>query len=256
MGIDKIIIYDNNEIKDEKFELVLNDYIDKKFVEIINIRGKDIKQYKVFEDCRKNNFKKFDWILFYDMDEFLFLRNYTNIKDYLNQKHFDKCQRIQLNWFIHTDNNLLYYDDRKLKERFPKKKYIMNGKKLPGSRLIKSILKGNIEMKIIDVHQLNPKLITCNGFGKIVEYRGIRTNDTDHYYYYIDHYWSKSTEEFVNKLMKGDAILRNNLTKIKKNNLLRISMYFKYNRITLDKINYIERKMKYNLTKYRKRIQW
>ena len=255
LGIDKIIIYDNNEIKDEKFDLVLKDYIDNKFVEIIDIRGKDIPQDKVFEDCRKNNFKKFDWILFYDMDEFLFLKNYTNIKDYLNQKHFNKCQRIQLNWFIHTDNNLIYYDKRQLKERFPDKKYIMNGKKLPGSRFIKSILKGNIDQEIKDVHQLNPKLVACNGFGKLVKLKGMKTNETDHYYYYIDHYWSKSTEEFVNKLMKGNAVLRHNLTKIKNNNLLRIKMYFTYNRITKEKIEYIEKKTKYNLTKYRKRIK-
>ena len=80
----------------------------------------------------------------------------------------------------------------------------------------------------------------------------MRTNKTDHYYYYIDHYWSKSTEEFVNKLMKGDVILG---YKTKQNNLNRIKMYFTYNKITKEKLNYIENRTKYNLTKYRLMIK-
>ena len=48
------------------------------------------------EDCRKNNFKKFDWLIFFDMDEFIFLKNYSNVKEFLNQKIFEKCQIIQL----------------------------------------------------------------------------------------------------------------------------------------------------------------
>ena len=36
-GVDKIFIYDNNDIDGEKFENFLSDYINKGFVEIINI---------------------------------------------------------------------------------------------------------------------------------------------------------------------------------------------------------------------------
>ena len=252
IGINKIFIYDNNDKNDEKFELVLKDYINDGFVEILNIRGKVAPQIKAMEDCRKINYKKFDWLIFFDMDEFLFLRNYSNIQDFLNQQIFDKCQRIQLNWFVHTDNNLIYYDKRTLRERFPEKKNEKNGKKLPGSRLIKSILKGGLDIQIKKVHELNQNLISCDGFGKLVNSIGMRTNRTDHYYYYIDHYWSKSTEEFVNKLMKGDVILG---YKNKKNNMQRIKMYFTYNKITKEKIDYIEKRTKYNLSEYRLMIK-
>lgn len=248
LGIDKIFIYDNNDKNDEKFDLVLKDYINDNFVEIIDIRGKIAPQINSFEDCRKKNFKMYDWLIFFDMDEFLFLRNYSNIKQFLNQKTFDKCERIQLNWFVHTDNNLLNYDNRTLIKRFPDKRKEFNGTRLPGSNMIKSILKGYIDIEINDHHYLNPNLIVCNGFGKIIKFSGGKTNETDHFYYYIDHYWSKSTEEFVDKLMRGDAILGN---KNKQNNLNRINMYFKYNNITLEKINYIESRTKYNLNNYK-----
>ena len=76
-------------------------------------------------NCYINNYKIFDWIIFYDIDEYIHLENYTNIKDYLNEKKFDKCLKINLNWNIHTDNNLIHYDNRTLKERFPEKEKIV-----------------------------------------------------------------------------------------------------------------------------------
>ena len=228
--------------------IVLSDFIKDSLVEIIDYRGKVASQLTAFEDCRKNNFKKYDWLLFFDMDEFLYLRNYSNVKDFLNQKKFDKCQRIQLNWYVHTDNSLLYYDNRTLEERFPEKNKKWKDIKIGGNDVIKSILKGNVDIIINDNHALNHKLISCDGFGKIKKVFGIYTNESDHYYYYIDHYWSKSTEEFVNKLLRGDAILG---YKNKENNLRRIKMYFSINEITYDKIHYIENRTKYNLTEYK-----
>ena len=183
------------------------------------------------EDCRKKNFRRYNWLMFFDMDEFLFLRDFNNINEFLTQKKFDKCQRIQLNWFFHTDNNLLYYDNRTLSQRFPKrhKKWKTKLGIIEG---IKSILKGNIDIEISNIHILNPKLLSCDGFGKIQEVHSIYTYNADFYYYYIDHYFSKSTEEFVNKLMRGSAINGYN----RKYCLSRISIYFLYNEVTMDKI--------------------
>ena len=135
------------------------------------------------EDCRKRNYKNYDWLIFFDMDEYLFLRNYSDIKNFLNQKHFNKCQRIQLNWFIHTDNNLFYYDNRTLKERFPEKKIYNNNNNLGLSNVVKSILKGNINITITRAHLLNPKLIGCNGFGIIQNITGIQSKYLDFDYY-------------------------------------------------------------------------
>ena len=42
------------------------------------------------------------------MDEFIYLKNFDNIKNYLNQQIFKKCESIQLNMFFHNDNDLLY----------------------------------------------------------------------------------------------------------------------------------------------------
>ena len=75
-GVDKIFIYDNNDINGEKFENVINDYIESGFVKIMNIRGKLNIQIKALQDRYRNNYNKFNWLLFFDMDEFIYLKNY------------------------------------------------------------------------------------------------------------------------------------------------------------------------------------
>ena len=246
-GVDKIFIYDNNELNDEKFEFVIKDYIDNGFVDIIDFRGIQGPQKMTMEDCRKNNYKNYDWLIFFDMDEFIYLRNFSNIKDFLNQKMFDNCDRIQLNWYFHTDNNLIYYDNRSLSERFTEYDKNWNNVKFGGKEGIKSILRGNKDYIIHNVHVLNKTLRSCDGFGKKKEVNGIITNESDHYYNYIDHYWSKSTEEFMNKLLRGDVVLGNATSHFLKS----IGKYFYFSNITFEKIDYIENRTKLNLTKYR-----
>ena len=129
-GIDKLFIYDNNEKNGERFEEVINDYINNGFVEIINYRGLIPLQAKVYKNCYENNYKNYNWLIFFDMDEYLYLKNFKNIKTYLIKKRFNKCQRIQLNWIFLTDNNLIYYDNRILAEKFSQREKKLEGKKL------------------------------------------------------------------------------------------------------------------------------
>ena len=194
-GVDKIYIYDNNEINGEKIETILSNYINNGFIEIINFRGISVSQILAYNDCYKKNNKLYNWFIFYDIDEYIYLKNYNNIKYYLNSKKFNKCQKIELNWFIHTDNNQLYYENKSLEKRFPEKikysKYLRN----KNYNFIKSIIRGNIKnLTINDVHGISNKLSRCNGFGRLVKYN----QKQDFKYNYIDHYLFKSTNEFIN----------------------------------------------------------
>ena len=60
-------------------------------------------------DCYQKNYKQYNWLIFYEVDEYIHLTNYTNVKDFLNEKRFENCEIIHLNLICHTDNNLLYY---------------------------------------------------------------------------------------------------------------------------------------------------
>ena len=242
-GVDKIFLYDNNNVDGEKFEEIIPEFIKKKYVEIINIRGKKAVQLKSFNHCYQKHLTKYNWFIFYDIDEFIFLRGIENLKYYLSQSKFNKCQVIQLNWVMHGDNNLLHYSNKSLKERFPEK-----SKSLNGTIDIKSIIRGNIKTNISSVHYLNPKLISCDGFGKIKKGHFIN-GKRDTQFYYIDHYYTKSTEEFIAKMMKGDVAWK------KERRFEILPAYFDLNKITLEKIQYIENKTLIKLNKFKEKIE-
>ena len=249
-GIDKIFLYDNNNINDERFDSILSDYLKTKFVEIINFRGKTAPQFKIYNHCYINNYKNYNWLIFYDIDEYINLKNYSNIKNFLSEIKFNKCKLIYLNCFRHTDNNLLYYDNRTLAERFP---YINWNSSM---YTVKTIIKGNLEkIRFKTSHWLDRKFKGCNSVGKEVKPTNKlkMNNDINEPYfklYYIDHYCFKSTEEYINKINKGDGIFGYN-NKIK---MHKIRLYFSYNKISLEKINYIEKNSGLDLTEYKKKL--
>ena len=82
----------------------------------------------------------------------------------------------------------------------------------------------------------NNNLSSCDGFGKFNKdvKNSIFTNVPDYKFYYIDHFYFKSTEEFINKLNKGD-VLHENINGIK---MQKVDLYFYINNITSKKIDY------------------
>ena len=246
LGVDKIFLYDNNDKKGERFESVLSQYINEGYVSIINYRGKFAPQLTMYEKCYNKNKYIYDWFIFFDIDEFINLNNYTNIKDFLNENKFNKCNLIYFNCLRHTDNDLLYYDNRTLKEKFPIIKWDSH------MYTVKSMMRGSNPkyVRFTTTHWLDRGLKKgCDVFGKYVHPTirlriGKKIKKTD---IYIDHYCFKSTEEYINKINKGDARAGYN----KRNKMHKIKLYFKYNNITLEKINYIAKKTRLNLTLFK-----
>jgi len=70
-----IFIYDNNDINEEKFEDVIQNENNQHFVSIINYRGYKGKekhpQFDTYKDCYEKNNKNYEWLSFFDFDEFL-----------------------------------------------------------------------------------------------------------------------------------------------------------------------------------------
>ena len=105
--------------------------------------------------------------MFYEIDEFLHLTNFTNVKQYLNQKKFKKCDSIRLNWVHMSDNNKIYYEDKPLHERFIKVAKNVDKNKFNYFAFVKSMIRGHLRNIIINHnHLLSNKLVGCNGFGK------------------------------------------------------------------------------------------
>ena len=243
LGIDHLFIYDNNEPNTEKISNEI-EYPFKKFI-TISEKHKHKSQIYLFNDYYKKNNNKFDWFLFVDFDEYLYIKNET-LKNYLNKPIFDKCDFIHFNWVLPTDNNLIHYDKRPLFERF-KPPYLK-------SKFIKSIIRGNIKNLTYKVHSpiKSPyKNISCDSSGRKIYYKSMdieQLNDIKINEAYIIHFRFKSTEEFINKYKRGYGL------KSVLENL--ISEYFKYNKITIDKINYIKKELNLSLEKFTHKIKF
>ena len=255
-GVDKIYLYVNNDLNGEKFESIIGEYLENNFVEIINWRG--VKgtstYYGIMDSCYQQHYDEYDWIIFYELDEFLYLKNYHSIKPYLAKNKFKKCDSIQLNWVHMSDNNQLYYENKPLKQRFTERGKNVLKHKYNKLCYIKTIVKGHLKnISVTNNHFISDKIYACNGFGHESQHNGIASLNPDYEYYYILHYYGKSVQEFIEKINRGDLLKGNDIKVIK----YAIEKFFYINKITLEKIKYIEKNLgpKFNLTKYINRIE-
>ena len=255
-GVDKIYLYDNNDLKGERFDQVIRKYIENNFVEVINWRGIKGNEtyYGIMNSCYQSFHEQYDWLIFYEIDEFLYLKDYNNIKAFLNNKKFSKCDSIQLNWVHMFDNNKIFYENKPLSERFPEEGKNIKRNKRNKLRYVKTIIKGHLKnISVTNNHLLSDKINACNGFGKKSQLKDIKALNPDYKYYFIRHYYGKTVQEFVEKIKRGD-LLRGNSKEIIE---WAIEKFFYINKITSKKIKYIKKNLgsEYNLSKYIQKLK-
>ena len=244
LGIDQIFIYDDNDQKQENFSDLINPL---KLKNVKILPSINHNQTLTYTSCYNNYKYKFDWLLIVDFDEFLVIKN-NNLKTYLSREKFKKCDFISFNWVIPNDNDLLKYDNRSLFERFPGP--------FKNNKFVKTIIRGNIDDLKYSIHsplRSSKKNITCNNVGKKIifkqlNYESIEPINTKKAY--IIHFKYKSTEEYIKKNKKGYY----NMTGTDLKNVLnfKINEYLNDNKMTKEKIKYIEKELNLNLSSFKK----
>ena len=243
LGVSKIFLYDNNDENKGKLDKIIKN--NKTLVEILDWRGRPPEYEKMMDDCYKNNYNNYDWLIFYEIDEFIHLNNELDIKTFLSDKKFENCESVYLNWVYFTDNNLTFYDNRTLQERFPYKEQNIYENNTLIKHYVKSIIKGHGNyFDINNLYKLNEDIKGCDGEGNQPLFEGYEMKNKDFQDNYISKYYYKSTQEFVEKLKNE------NFDNDAKNES--IYKYFFINDINEEKINFIENKTKINLTNFRK----
>ena len=243
MNVSKIIIYDNNQIDGENFLDILKDFIKINFIKIIDIRGFQRPQKKAYDHCYNYNKYNYEWIAFYDIDEYLFLLNYTNIYDFLSSNAFKNCQSIIINWKYYGDNDKIFYEPKPLSERFTKPinitKEIMNYTYIYCAA--KTIVRGGLHLNWGHFPHYLKNTINCRPNGSILK---DYLTPPDYSNAFIKHYTTKSTEEYIEKLNKGDVYEYSDIYyvayKLK-------YYYFLFNKINKKKIELIKNKLKYKI---------
>ena len=206
------------------------------------------------DSCYQQYHDQYDWLIFYEIDEFLYLRNYQNIKSYLLSTKFNNCESIQLNWVHMSDNNQIYYNNNTLNKRFPEKGKNVVKNQYNKICFVKTMIRGHLKnINITNNHYLSKKVRACNGFGSKTRYKGILNSKPDYKYFYIKHYYSKTVQEFVEKINRGDLLRGNS----KKTVEWAFEKFFYINEITYEKIKYIQDHFgfKYNLSDYMKKLK-
>jgi len=243
LKIKKIIIYDNNDIKGEVFDDILKYEIKNNFVRIINYRGFKQPQIQALNNCYKRFNKNYDWIAFYDIDELLQIKNFTDINEFLTLPRFKNCQSILINWKYYGDNNKIYYESKPLSERFNKSFYFnkINNYNIYLVSAAKTIVRGGLNIKWeLFPHYLN-NTINCRPDGTILK----NYFSPPHYLIaYLAHYTTKSTEEFAERLNRGDVYLETTENYIKSRIF---DYYFFFNIKTKQKLNLFKEKIKYKI---------
>jgi len=100
------------------------------------------------------------------MDEFLELnKKYKTIQNFLNDKIFENCQNIKINWLVFKANNNLYYINKPLRKRF-------NENDASESFSIKSTVRGNLPSNywegMTNPHTSLLNITSCSSSGNII----------------------------------------------------------------------------------------
>ena len=145
LGFDKIFIYDNlSEPSIETTLLDKNLLTDKVFIKIDTFPHSG--QSVVYQETLNNN-KDFDWILFCDADEFLWVKEGT-IKDFLSKFTNETCT-VLINWIVYGTSNLKTYDRNKtVFEQFTRREQYSHF----WNTFVKSFVRPNLIEKIGTVH--------------------------------------------------------------------------------------------------------
>lgn len=199
LGADNILLYDNNDIDGEYPQQVIGDYISDGFVIYEDARGKHRFQLEAYSECYEKYKNEYDWIGFFDVDEFLELRQHSTINEFLSSPQFEKSDGIMLYWLIFGDNGLIHYDSRPVYERF-----VQYNEPSETANTFKLFLRGRGDafINFFDANMFSWTVSTNNGFvvtdteGCVIppgkEYQAFNYNVA-----FIKHYNTLTIEEFL-----------------------------------------------------------
>jgi hypothetical protein len=195
LGVKKIFVYDNWRTGDsEKLADVLQPFVNCKLVEVIDCHDRDNYQCKAYTDCYQKHGNEYAWIGFLDFDEFL---RWDGKKKIANMFDGYDADCVLVNWRTMTDNGLVHYDPRPVTERFTK--YMQPDKAVkfpfPENNHVKSFVRGGqYGVRFGSPHFPKTPMRCVNASGKFVK-QGAFT-DFDWSVMRIDHYWTKTAEEW------------------------------------------------------------
>lgn len=233
LGFDKIYVCDNNRDGEERFEDVLQPYIDEHRVTIVDYRNRSAAQCPAYAEVYERHCNEYRWMAFFDFDEFLEMKVCDDIHELMdNYAGFD-C--VLFNWMNYGDNGLVRDDGRDLQERFTKPlsaDLCVQYDDIPESWHVKCIVRGGIRgLAFLSNPHIPSKYIRCcNTSAEECEQKPFQK--PDYSIAYLKHYITKTVEEWASvKCRRGGGTHRN----LEQFRSLYTGRFFKYNVWTQEK---------------------
>ena len=193
LGFDDIHIFQNNWRWETQFDndnVHLHEYDGQSYKSDEPIWVRNV-QAKCFTEFARKYYEKYEWVAFFDVDEFLVLKKTNNIKDFIIDYEAHDC--IIINWAMFGDNGIKTFDESYTSQlkRFTKRQEKLHPQ-------FKSICKlsPNIEHQI---HWTN---------GEWVDTKFIRGNNPFNHnasdeIAQLNHYYLRTYPEFLIKRERG-----------------------------------------------------
>ena len=240
-GFTNIVLYDNNDVDGETFDSVIGDYIRSGYVILKNWRGRELAQIPSYNSCYNEFKNQYDWIAYWDIDEFIVFEKEKTIDEFLSKDVFKNQQNIRICWKQYTDNGLVKangnYSIKRFTEVFDKSFCLKN--KIPianyynSNTQCKGILRTDIEKVNITsphVHSVTKDVVDATGkpckdgikIGNAPIWKGA----------WLNHYRFRTIEEFIKQKMvrlwptgyKGGG-----------SGYINTNLFFQYNKKTAEK---------------------
>lgn len=253
IGFTNICLYDNNFDGDEDFRDAIGDYIDDGYVFLKDYRNKSLCQMQSYEECYHEYKNDYDWIAFFDCDEFLTFAEsgITDISKVLPDSRFDGYNMIHVNWMLFEDNGLVRNDGRPVLERFTKPMLPYDKKfRCPfvsDNAYNKSIVRGYLD----DIKFKTPCTpinvsSCCDGNGNKVNEMSVLC-PINYECMYLRHYSYKTIEEFIEKLDRGFPDHRHTAPRYMQE---LGGVFFKVNKPTAEKLEYVKDRIGLDLFRF------
>ena len=233
LGFTNICLFDNNYDGEEDFSDVIGDYIESGFVIVKDYRNRKVCQLDAYNECYKSYGEEYDWIAFFDIDEFMFINCSKTIGEYLARPEFNEYDMLHINWLLFGDGGQLRNDGRYLLQRITQPLDINHSTeyKFPDNFHVKSIIRGGLKevLWVCTPHTPVCNIKCCNSFGNLCDgnspFVGYDFRNAG-----IRHFTTKTAEEYAQKVERGfpDA---NPKTKVDM-----VELFFKRNEVTPEKV--------------------
>lgn len=243
LGFDHIYIFDN----DDKTSRFLGDYIDTSYADKVSFF--DVRERKgqwFQQDCYnqfyQNYNQTFDWCAFIDIDEFIVLNAWPNIRAMVDDDRFKPFSSIKICWRLYGDDEVIKRDIRVPVYSFFKNTLTNH----PLVKQGKQITRGGLKGADIRNHgcYLNGSLAgQCTVAGTACYERNGSIDINGRYLFndcYLNHYMSKTLDEFLNqKFNRGDAMFATRE--------IDADYFWRINKRTQEKIDYINKYTRHKL---------